>query len=60
LELISLKGLAMSHKKTWACIKPDGEGCDGNHKVEYEIVGKCQDGKIRNIFKDEGKRKGYI
>lgn len=44
----------MSHKKTWACIKPDGDGCDGNHKVEYEIVGKCRDGVTRNIFK-EGK-----
>ena len=37
--------------KTWACIKPDGDGCDGNYKVEYEIVGKCSDGKIRNVFK---------
>jgi hypothetical protein len=24
----------MSHKKTWACIKPDGDGCDGNHIEE--------------------------
>ena len=21
----------MSHEKTWACIKPDGDGCDGDH-----------------------------
>jgi len=52
LELVWLKGLQMSHKKTWACIKPDGDGCDGNHKVEYEIVGKCRDGIIRRLFKD--------
>ena len=24
----------MSHKETWACIKPDGDGCDGNHTRE--------------------------
>lgn len=21
----------MPHKKTWSCIKPDGDGCDGDH-----------------------------
>lgn len=26
----------MSHNKTWACIKPDGDGCDGDHTVTLE------------------------
>lgn len=24
----------MSHKKTWACINPCGDGCDGDHTTE--------------------------
>ena len=24
----------MSHTKRWSCIKPDGDGCDGDHTPE--------------------------
>lgn len=29
-----LKDESKGHKKTWACIKPDGDGCDGDHIEE--------------------------
>lgn len=37
----------MSHVRTWACDKPDGDGCDGKHSMKkrrkpqpIEIVGR--------------------
>lgn len=27
-------GKVPTHKKSWACIKPDGDGCDGRHDGE--------------------------
>jgi hypothetical protein len=28
-----------THPKTWACIKPDGDGCDGNHEPDPRAAG---------------------
>jgi hypothetical protein len=31
----------MSHKKTWECTKPGGDGCDGDHEHDTKSEGKC-------------------
>lgn len=39
----------MAHKKSYACIKPDGDGCDGNHAdaKREDVAGDYACAKLR-------------